>query len=255
MPGAAVLASSAALRAGCGKVRVAVPRSAAAAVGCAVPELFVLPLAGRASLRAIIDSAKKADAVLIGPGMRDLSAIRVLLPQLLRLSSLHSIVIDATALRLVPDLRRPASDLKCSLILTPHHSEAATLCDVSAEKIDRAPLRYAREIAGRFRATVVLKGAETIICAADEAVPAHLNKRGNIGLATAGSGDVLAGIIAGLAARGADPLQAAVWSVALHARVGESLAKQTGHLGYLAHELARELPRVLSRFESRAASR
>src|SRR4051812_17121415 len=98
MPGAAILASTAALRAGCGKVRVAVPESATLAVGCALPELFVLPLAGHASLRAIVDSAGKARAVLIGPGMRDTAAIRFLLPRLLRLPSIGALIVDATAL-------------------------------------------------------------------------------------------------------------------------------------------------------------
>jgi ADP-dependent NAD(P)H-hydrate dehydratase len=131
------------------------------------------------------------------------------------------------------------------IILTPHHSEAATLCDVSPDKIARAPLRYAREIADRFNAVVILKSAETIICSAETKGRTYLNKRGNSGLATAGSGDVLAGIIAGLAARGAHPLQAAVWSVSLHARAGEQLAKRIGPIGYLAHELTDEIPTLM----------
>jgi ADP-dependent NAD(P)H-hydrate dehydratase len=245
MPGAAILASTAALRSGCGKVRVAVPESATTAVGCAVPELFVLPVAGRASLRAIVDSAGKARAVLIGPGMRDTAAIRFLLPRLLRLNSIGALIVDATALHLLHSPQTSHVTRPSPLILTPHFSEAATLCGVTPEKIARAPQRYAREMADRFRATVVLKSAESVICSPDSGVPVYLNKRGNIGLATAGSGDVLAGIIAGLCARAADPVQSAVWSVALHARAGERLAKKMGAVGYLAHELNAEIPRLI----------
>ncbi|MFL6590462.1 MAG: NAD(P)H-hydrate dehydratase [Chthoniobacterales bacterium] len=248
MPGAAILASTAALRAGCGKVRLAIAEAAAIAVGCAVPELFVLPIAtgkGRnAALRNIIDSAHKADAVLMGPGMRDIPAIRFLLPRLLSLDSIRAVIIDATALRVLADLRPRTSDIKCPLILTPHHAEAATLCNSAAEKISEAPLHYARDIAGRFDATIVLKSAETVICAASTNAD-YLNRRGNIGLATAGSGDVLAGIIAGLCARGADPVQATVWAVALHAQAGEHLGKRVGLVGYLARELVDEIPGLL----------
>lgn len=254
MPGAAILASTAALRAGCGKVRVAVPEIVAPAVGAAVPELFVLPIAGgptkgRASFKRVLDSASAAGSVLVGPGMRDEVAIRSLLRSLFQLDSLPSLIVDARALRL---LSTPGSSPKKrgrfpQLILTPHHAEAATLCDARQEKISRNPLRYAREIAERFNAVVVLKAAQTIIAPPDGGAPAYLNKRGNIGLATAGSGDVLAGIIAGLCARGAEPLQAAVWAVGLHARAGERLAEKLGPIGYLARELPGELPALLVR--------
>jgi ADP-dependent NAD(P)H-hydrate dehydratase len=257
MPGAAILASTAALRSGCGKVRVAVPARAAIAVGWGLPELFVLPIDTsspknrRTSLRRILDSAHAAAAVLIGPGMRDESIIRLFLENLLGLDSRPPLVVDAGALRLLPHVSRRLRGDSGGLILTPHHSEAATLCAVPIEKIERDPLRYAREIAERFRAVVVLKSAETLVSASPPSAAAYLNKRGNIGLATAGSGDVLAGMIAGLVARGADPLQAAVWSVALHARAGERLAKRIAPLGYLAHELIDEIPGVMARLRAR----
>jgi hydroxyethylthiazole kinase-like uncharacterized protein yjeF len=251
MPGAAILASTAALRAGCGKVRVAIAEAAAIAVGIAVPELFVLPIAAtgrrrRDSLDRVIDSAAKADAVLIGPGMRDLAAIRALLPRLLRLDGLRALVIDATAIPILPGLRlprAPAERVAGRIVLTPHASEMARLCQVSEEKIESEPVAHAREIAKRFGSIVVLKGAETFVCGAEG--PAYVNKRGNVGLATAGSGDVLAGIITGLCARGTDRLQAAAWAVGLHARAGEKLARRRGRLGYLAREIADEIPALL----------
>ncbi len=103
-------------------------------------------------------------------------------------------------------------------------------------------LVVAREVAGRLGSVIVLKGTETLICGAEG--PAYLNTTGNVGLATAGSGDVLAGVIAGLCASGADPLQAAALGVSAHARAGDKLAREVGPIGYLAREILAEIPRL-----------
>lgn len=247
MPGAAILAGTAALRAGAGKVRVATAEGAALAVATAVPELFVLGIAeGRrreGSLRRIVDSAAKTDALLIGPGMRDIKAIRALLPKLLRLDNLRALVIDATALPLAAKFLPARGWLAGKTIITPHAAEMASLANVAPAEVERDPFENAQRIARRLGTVVVLKGAETVICSPDGA--AYLNKRGNVGLATAGSGDVLAGIMTGLCARGAEPLQAAVMAVSIHARAGEELARQAGPIGYLARELVDQTPTLL----------
>jgi hydroxyethylthiazole kinase-like uncharacterized protein yjeF len=241
MPGAAILASTAALRAGAGKVRVATAKAAAVSVATAVPELFVIGIsetARDASLAAIIESAENTDVVLIGPGMRDLEAIGFLLPKLVVIESLRALVIDASALPSVNEFLPGRGNT----IITPHAGEMAKIANRSADEIAQDPLRIARETARRLGSVVVLKGAETTICGADGA--AFLNRRGSVGLATAGSGDVLAGIIAGLCARGAEPIQAAAWGVSIHARAGEALAKRVAPIGYLARELLDEIPRL-----------
>jgi ADP-dependent NAD(P)H-hydrate dehydratase len=247
MPGAAILASMAALRAGAGKVRVATAEEAALAVGTAVPELFVHAIAeGKrraSSLKAILDSAKNADAVLIGPGMRDQDAIRTLLPELLRIEDLRALIVDATALPIATKFLAHRNSLAGKTIITPHAAEMASLCDLSVEEVERDSQQIAQQAARRFQSIVVLKGAETLICS--ESGPAYLNRRGNVGLATAGSGDVLAGILAGLCARGTDPLRAAMWAVALHARAGENLARRLGPIGYLAREIIDEIPLII----------
>jgi ADP-dependent NAD(P)H-hydrate dehydratase len=255
MPGAAILASIAALRAGAGKVRVATAEASALAVGAAIPELFVLAIADGqrrdGSLRRIVDSAKKTDALLIGPGMRDVKAIRFLLPKLLRLDNLRALIIDATALPVAAKFLPARGRVRGKTIITPHVSEMAALCNVSPAKGD--PLKHARRMAKRFACIVVLKGAETIICSPDGA--AYLNRRGNVGLATAGSGDVLAGLMAGLCARGAEPLQAAVLAVSIHARAGEKLAQEIGPLGYLARDITRQIPNLLRLVAKRPPTR
>jgi ADP-dependent NAD(P)H-hydrate dehydratase len=101
----------------------------------------------------------------------------------------------------------------------------------------------------RFNAVVALKGRETLIAAPGSRV--YRNRAGNVGLATSGSGDTLAGLIAGLCARGAAPLQAAVWGVYLHARAGERLARKRGPLGYLARELPDEVPALLAQLKQK----
>ena len=249
MPGAAILASTAALRAGAGKVRVATAQSAAFAVASAVPELFVQSIAEGAqreqSLRALLESARSSRAVLIGSGMRDLEAIRFLLPELLRIESLQALVIDAGAIAVAVEFLHRHRKTRGRTIITPHQGEMSALAKITPAELARDCARVAREAATRLGSVVVLKGAETWISNEEGAL--FLNRRGNVGLATAGSGDVLAGIVAGLCARGAEPLQAAIWAVSIHARAGERLGKQIGPIGYLARELLAEIPRIAAR--------
>jgi NAD(P)H-hydrate repair Nnr-like enzyme with NAD(P)H-hydrate dehydratase domain len=113
--------------------------------------------------------------------------------------------------------------------------------------VKRDPTAFARQAAKLFRAVVVLKGAKTCIATPEGEV--YINKTGNVGLATSGSGDTLSGIIAGLAARGAEPAQAAAWATYLHGRAGDRLAKKIGRLGFLASELLIEIPILLSEFD------
>jgi hydroxyethylthiazole kinase-like uncharacterized protein yjeF len=234
MPGAAILASTAALRAGAGKVRVAIADEVAPFVATAAPELFVFGIEAR---DAVIDSAKKASGIVIGSGMRDRDAISELLPRLLKLEMLRALIIDASALPLIGDMQ-----LHERTIITPHRGEMCALLHVTEDELANDPINCGYGFARRSGGVVVLKGAETLVC--DGAGSVFVNNRGNIGLATAGSGDVLAGIIAGFSARGAEPLQAAVWAVAIHARAAERL----GGIGLLAREIVDQVPRLTSAF-------
>ncbi len=116
------------------------------------------------------------------------------------------------------------------------------MLDVARDEIERDPARHARVAAERFGVVVALKGEQTYVATPDGDL--YRNDRGDIGLATSGSGDVLAGIIGGLIARGAVPVRAAIWGVALHARAGTRLAQRIG-LGFLARELPSEIPPLL----------
>ncbi len=254
MPGAAILAATGALRAGAGKVRVAAPASIAPFIATAVPEVRVLALPetksgslAPAAADLIAEQSAKASATLIGPGLIDEKAVaRALKGALARLPS-TALILDALALSCLSSSSSSLSALKrerdASVLLTPHAIEMAKLLGISEAEAKRDPLATARRAASQFEAIVALKGRETFIVAPDG--QAFLNRAGNVGLAISGSGDALAGIILGLAARGAALLQAAAWGVSLHARAAERLAERMGTLGYLPRELLAEIPSLL----------
>jgi NAD(P)H-hydrate repair Nnr-like enzyme with NAD(P)H-hydrate dehydratase domain len=119
----------------------------------------------------------------------------------------------------------------------------AALMRRDRDTLEADPARWASEAAETFGAVVAFKGARTFIAAPDRETCVA---EGHVGLATSGSGDVLAGVIAGLLARGADPFRATCWGVYLHAEAGRRLAQDVGKLGFLAHELLPEIPRVMN---------
>jgi len=255
MPGAAVLAGEAALRAGAGRLQVATARAAALAVASVFPEARVIGLAqtnrGEISKTAANQLERElaaCKALLIGPGMQQHLATEPLLERARGREHRPTAVLDAAALRTLGHRRPLRHHHLEGLIATPHAGEMANLWGCHQDDVHAAPLELAREAARALRVTLVLKGTETFIVDADGA--AFHNVAGNAGLATAGSGDVLSGIIAGLAARGASPAQAAVWGVYVHAKAGEALACRVGPLGYLARELAREIPAILGRLSA-----
>lgn len=250
MPGAVVLAATAALRAGAGKLRIATVKRLAPFVASAVPESRVFSLdetkTGAISATAaarISEEAEKVQAVLIGPGMIDSRAVVRLMMKLLPRIERPVVVLDAEALSCFAEAPRFLDKVRCRTILTPHTEEMAGMTGIGEEAISGAREETAGRVAALFRAVLVLKGRETLIASPDGKM--YLNRAGNVGLATSGSGDVLSGIITGLAARGSHPLQAAAWGVYLHARAGERLAERSGQLGFLARELPAEIPALM----------
>lgn len=251
MPGASVLAATAALRAGAGRLRIAVGRSIAPYVAIAVPESYVIALpetkSGGLALAAVdelVQSANRFDAVLIGPGMMDKAAITRLLGRLLPQLERPGLVIDALALVALRADETLLHGLAGRTVITPHAGEMAMILQEEKAAIEHDPQQTARDAAARLQTVVALKGRETFIAAPGADV--YCNRAGNVGLATSGSGDTLAGIMVGLLARGATPQQAAVWATYLHGRAGDALARRIGPLGYLARELADEVPRLLA---------
>lgn len=260
MPGAALLAATAALRAGAGKLTVATAASVAPHLATALPEARVIGLAETAAggfsieaARRLGELAHKVDAMLVGPGMQDEAASAELMRALLPRFTGCKVILDAAAMELLrPPAEQPllADPVDCehfrfeeAVLLTPHAGELAHLCGFDKRDVMGDPYGTALRHAERWNAVVALKGPLTVIASPCGELWEH--QGGNIGLAISGSGDVLAGIIAGLAARGASLEQAAAWGVALHAAAGEQLALRFGVLGYLAREITAEVPALL----------
>ena len=260
LPGTAVLAATAALRAGAGKLRIATVGSIAPFVGIAVPEARVYALPeltsgglDPAAADRLAELANGCQAALIGPGLADTEAVQALLLRLLPQIQDTALVLDAEAMIAAAGCHQELHTLRTCAVLTPHAGEMAGLLRMEKDAVAADPVRTAHRAAEHFRAVVALKGAETIIATRDGEV--WCNRTGNVGLATSGSGDTLSGIIAGLAARGAEPAQAAAWGVYLHGSAGDRLAERVGPLGFLARELLAEIPALMAELGRPARAR
>ncbi|OWU97151.1 NAD(P)H-hydrate dehydratase [Micromonospora wenchangensis] len=245
-PGAVLLAGVAALRAGAGVLQLAAAESTAAALSIQVPEAMVVGLpettdgavAGDPGDR-LGDLVGQADVVTVGPGLNDIDQSRALLRLVLSAAGPRTaLVFDAYALGALshePDLLVGA-DRK--VVLTPNLTEARHLLgrdpgdDLDAES---------RELARRYEAVVSLYGH---IATPDGR--GWREESGDAGLGTSGSGDVRAGLLAGLLSRGAEPAQAACWAAWVHAVSGQRLVPRFGRIGFLARELLDEIPHTIA---------
>lgn len=251
VPGAVLLAGVAALRAGAGKLKIGTVSGAALPMALAVPEAMVLGLSetpqggidGERSLDRLLAVTEGCDALLIGPGMIEDDATTALTVKLVEGSTSARFVLDAAALCGLGDRSSQVSPHGERIVITPHAGEMAQLLGRSREEIEANPLDSAIEAATLLQTVVVMKGASTWIVDLQDA--RWLYEGGGIGLATSGSGDVLGGIIVGLMARGASPLNAALWGVYLHGEAGARLSASIGPLGFLAREIPDIVPTLL----------
>jgi hydroxyethylthiazole kinase-like uncharacterized protein yjeF len=251
-PGAILLAAEAALRAGAGKLQVATVESVARQVAVALPEALVLPLPEAGgdinpiAADDIVELAEEASAVLLGPGIRNVNQCRVLLGAVMpRLGG--PIVLDAAGVAYVSEDPGNLHHLKGQAVLTPNRKELALALGVDREEVEKDPAGMTLRLAEAVRATVTSGGPESWTATPDGRL--WRDQMGGTGLAVSGSGDVFAGIVTGLIARGATPEQAAVWGNQLHGRAGDRLAAAIGRVGYLAREIPPEIPQVLAEIE------
>lgn len=248
-PGAVLLAGMAALRAGAGKLQIATTESTSVALGVAVPEAMAvgLPetpsgaLVGRVET-PLADLVAQAEVVLVGPGLVDVEETKALLDGVLAAARGETaVVLDAYALAAIagrPELVRGRATLP---VLTPNLGEGATLLDRElSDDIDRE----AAMIAETYDCVTSLFGH-----IADPDRGAWRDETDSSGLGTSGSGDVAAGLVAGLLARGATPAQAACWGIHVHAAAGQRLAVKHGRASYLAREIVDEIAPALAALE------
>ncbi len=254
-PGAVLLAGVAALRVGAGKLQIVTAADTATAVGVAVPEARVVAVpTGRggwldpAVAERLAPLVEAADAVVVGTGSLDPDSAGQLLRRVLEAITDAVLVVDAAALPVLGEDPRLLDPLHGRAVVMPNPGEMCSLIDMTIEEVVDDPRSALEEAVGRLGVPVTLRGTQTWTAAPGS--PIYMDEAGNPGLATSGSGDVVAGTIVGLAARGADPLTAALWATHLHAMAGERCAARIGEFGYLARELLDELPAALRDLES-----
>ena len=249
LAGAALLVANAAMRAGAGKLRMIAVEKVAVETSLAMPEAMVIGLEEardggftRGAIRRIAEEADRSDVVVAGPGMAASATCTILAGALLE--SRASVVLDAALLHGLKTgehgKSRPAP-----LVLLPHSGELSSLLDCDESEIERDPVGCGIRAAELYQAIVLAKGVTSHVTTPDGRAWAY--RGGAAGLGVSGSGDTLAGIVGGLIARGADPLTALLWSVMLHGEAGEALAKKVGPIGFLAREIADEIPTLLVR--------
>lgn len=258
--GAAYLACSGAMRVGAGLVTLATPASLQPVLASKLAETTYVPLPesqpgiiGPEAVKPLLQWLSGYDALLVGCGLgQNQPTVEFVISLLLESdSSLPSLVLDADALNALSRFPDWWNKLGQDAILTPHPGEMARLMGKSVAEIQADRLGMTRKAAGHWQKTVALKGAHSIIANAKQ--QAWISPMANPGLASAGTGDVLAGAIAGLLAQNLPPLTAAACGVYLHAQAGEMVKKQMGDTGMLAGDLLPALPIVIRNLKRRVA--
>ena len=245
-PGAVALAGLASLRVGAGRIQLALASSVAPAVAATFPEAGVVGLPetasgtvrGQEAAATCAELVSQADVVLVGPGLDDAEEAHTLLEGLLpHIDPDTSLVLDAYALGVLADFRDDLARRQGHVVLTPNGAELGRLLGRECEP----ELSDVAEVADSYTSSVT---ASAMV--ADPEGRSWRVPSGHPGLATAGSGDVLAGLVVGLLGRSADPAQAACWGTYLHSMAGERLASTVGEVGFLARELVDQVPAVLA---------
>jgi ADP-dependent NAD(P)H-hydrate dehydratase len=248
MSGAAALAGRAALRSGAGLVRVAIPKSVLPIVASIEPSYTTIPLAedsaGRISAKAIntiLDAVSENDCLAFGPGIGTSGGIQSILEALLQQEHLR-LLIDADGLNNLSGIKDWPDKLKANLILTPHPGEMKRLwTGLFREQLPPNRRDQAGKLAKHTKTVVVLKGAGTVVT---DGQKVYINKTGNPGMATAGSGDVLTGVITALIGQGLSNFDAAVLGVHIHGSAGDIAAEKFGQVSLIATDIIESLPKA-----------
>lgn len=237
--GAAILSSTAALRSGAGYVVTAVPQLIYPIVA---PSLIQSPFCFIETASDVASALNGVSAVSIGCGMGTGQRQRGILEEVLYLAKCP-VVIDADGINNLAMDISIVSDAKCPVVLTPHFGEMANICRTSVKEIQKAPLLCAQELAIQLKVVIVLKGAHTIIASPDGRT--FINHTGNPGLAKAGSGDVLTGILTSLISQGMDPFDAAVSAVYLHGAAADRCVERMSEYFMQPDDILIDLGRML----------
>jgi NAD(P)H-hydrate epimerase len=244
--GAAAMTAMAAMRSGAGLVTLGVPRCINAIVESQVLEAMTEPLPdiengrlGESAYDAVMQLASGKQCLALGPGLGQTKETKNLVCRIIKESPIP-LVIDADGLNNLAGHTKILKKLSVPVILTPHPGEMARLMGTTAQSVQQDRIKSARDFALHFNVHLVLKGAATVIAHPDGS--AYLNPTGNSGMACAGMGDVLTGVIAGFITQGFTPISATRAGVYLHGCAADTLAESIGPVGYLASEVMHAVP-------------
>ena len=253
LTGAVVLCAQAAMRAGAGLVTAAVPAAVNGILETKLTEIMNLPLPDQGcgyflaeAWETLAPERDRYDVWAVGPGLGQQPASAEFLQRLLE-NCTRPLVLDADGLNLLARRPEVLQGYQGRAVLTPHPGEMARLLKITTEDVQRRRLAVAQQAAIVFNAVVVLKGWRTIIASPDGQT--FINPTGNPGLATAGSGDVLTGVIAGLLAQGLQPLEAAAAGAFIHGLAGDRAVEQQGMTALIAGDIVATLPQVFRELE------
>lgn len=252
--GAGILTASACLRSGAGLVTLGVPKSLISVFEKRVVEVMTKPLAntknGSLSLKAypgIIKFIQKADVLVIGPGLSQNSSTQKLIRKLIYSKINIPLVIDADGINALVnhlDILSKTREQRPTTILTPHPGEFARLLNKPTSYIQKNRLELAKKFAKDYGVILVLKGHNTIVC---DNSRHYINKTGNPGMATAGSGDVLTGIITALLAQKIDAFSASKTAAYVHGASGDIAKKELGEISLIATDIIKFLPKAFKK--------
>ena len=246
MAGAAVLAARAAYRSGAGLVKVAAPPEVVQVLHTAVPEATALVLSGdpEEDFRKIESEMKQYDALAAGPGLGQSESAGKLVRQLLEYIE-KPVVLDADGINLLAKDLKPLMERTGPLVLTPHPGEMGRLTGKSPGEVNRDRLQTVMDFTTGYPAVLLLKGAGTLIRGPGKDSRAWLNPTGNSGMATAGSGDVLTGIIGAFLAAGLSAEESAVLGAYVHGLAGDLAAERLGEYSLIASDIAESVAQAI----------
>ena len=241
MAGAAILAGKSALRCGVGLEKLAIPKSIYPRAAGSILESVFLPLSetsdgkiSRTNIPSLLLEAKKSTAVLLGCGLSVCDDTKALVKSFVE-NCTAPMVLDADALNCIADNPEILKKRKSDIIITPHPGEMGRLCGITAKEVNADRVDVALSFAKKYGVITVLKGSGTIIASPNG--QALLNTTGNSGMATGGSGDVLAGMTAGLLAQGKSAFDCAAAAVYLHGLAGDFAAEKLGKISMLPSDI------------------
>ena len=251
MSGSCFLSSTAALRSGAGLSYTIVPDSISQILQIKSLETIVIPICteggdfNAASSTEVLEKIKNMDAIGIGPGLGSGEEIADFVKKIL-IHSDKPFVVDADALNALSKDLSYVSDLSQDIILTPHPLEMARLLGTTVEEVEKDRISAAKHFANVYGCTLLLKGSKTVVTNGEEV---YINTTGNPGMATAGSGDVLTGIILALLGQGYGTMEAGKMGAYIHGSAGDLAKEELGEMGMVASDIIRYLPKTLKRME------